>query len=301
MPKPAFVPGSTISSADVNSDFSDIATALTGSIAANGETPITGTIKFIAGTPLLPGISFTGDETTGIYYPGVNQIALAAGAVGAILVDTSQIGVGKDGSILRYVNGAVIRNVGEVTSYAGTTAPAGWFLCFGQAISRTSYPELFFVCGTQYGSGDGSTTFNLPDLRGRTVYGRDDMGGSVAGRITAAVSGVTGTTLGAAGGAQSVTIATTNLPAYTPSGSVGISDTRTWVTNPAVSIFIGSGGPGNVGGGANATSTASIAVTVSGGSISASFSGNAQGGASTPLANLSPGMILNKIIFAGRA
>ncbi len=53
---------------------------------------------------------------------------------------------------------------GGVMPFAGSTAPAGWLLCYGQAVSRSQYGELFAVLGTSYGSGDGSTTFNLPNL-----------------------------------------------------------------------------------------------------------------------------------------
>jgi microcystin-dependent protein len=73
-------------------------------------------------------------------------------------------------------------------------------LCFGQAVSRSDYASLFTAIGTTYGSGDGSTTFTLPDMRGRVAAGKDDMGGSTAGRITSGNSGITGTTLSAAGG-----------------------------------------------------------------------------------------------------
>lgn len=55
--------------------------------------------------------------------------------------------------------------VGTINAYGGTTAPDGWLLCQGQAISRTDYADLFAVIGTAYGSGDGSTTFNVPDMR----------------------------------------------------------------------------------------------------------------------------------------
>jgi microcystin-dependent protein len=57
--------------------------------------------------------------------------------------------------------------------WAGATAPAGWALEEGQAISRTTYAALFAVVGTLYGVGDGSTTFNLPNSKGRTPVGRD--------------------------------------------------------------------------------------------------------------------------------
>lgn len=92
--------------------------------------------------------------------------------------------------------------IGGMVAYGGTTAPNGWLLCFGQAISRTVYGALFLVVGTAYGSGDSSTTFNVPDKRGRVSVGKDDMGGSPANRVTNAASGISGTTLGAAGGDQ---------------------------------------------------------------------------------------------------
>jgi microcystin-dependent protein len=104
--------------------------------------------------------------------------------------------------------------VGVVVPFAGSTSPAGWFLCFGQAISRTTYAGLFATIGTTYGSGDGSTTFTLPDLRGRVVAGEDDMGGTAASRLTSGGSGITGTTLGATGGTETHTLTTAQLASH---------------------------------------------------------------------------------------
>ena len=98
--------------------------------------------------------------------------------------------------------------VGMITPFAGSTAPTGWFLCGGQEVAIASYGALYAVIGTTYGSltngsgGAGTTHFRLPDLRGRVVAGEDDMGGTAASRLTSAVSGVAGTTLGAVGGNQ---------------------------------------------------------------------------------------------------
>jgi len=92
--------------------------------------------------------------------------------------------------------------IGAMMAYGGATAPNGWLLCYGQAISRTTYALLFAKIGIAYGSGDGSTTFNVPDKRGRVSVGKDNMGGSAAGRITAAVCGLDGTVLGGSGGGQ---------------------------------------------------------------------------------------------------
>jgi hypothetical protein len=89
---------------------------------------------------------------------------------------------------------------GMIVPDAGSTAPAGYLQCFGQAIPRANYPGLFAVVGTTYGAGDGSTTFNVPDLRGIVVAGRDNMGGTSANRLSSQLSS---TTLGASGGAQS--------------------------------------------------------------------------------------------------
>jgi len=95
---------------------------------------------------------------------------------------------------------------GAVVSFAGASAPAGWLLCYGQAVSRTAYAPLFAAIGTAHGAGDGSTTFNLPDLRGRAPFGKDNMGGSAANRLTSGGSGVNGASLGASGGAETVSL-----------------------------------------------------------------------------------------------
>jgi microcystin-dependent protein len=65
---------------------------------------------------------------------------------------------------------------GTMVDFAGTVAPAGWLMCDGSAVSRTVYASLFAVVGTSYGTGDGSTTFNLPDFRGRFARYNDNMG-----------------------------------------------------------------------------------------------------------------------------
>jgi microcystin-dependent protein len=107
--------------------------------------------------------------------------------------------------------------LGGLLPYVGTTAPNSAFaLPYGQAISRTTYATLFSLVSTTFGTGDGSTTFNLPDLRGTMIAGIDNMGGSAANRITNAGSGIVGTTLGATGGAQNVTLAQSALPNISP-------------------------------------------------------------------------------------
>lgn len=103
---------------------------------------------------------------------------------------------------------------GTVLPFAGTTAPKGWCLCDGSLVSRVTYARLFAAIGTTYGAGDGTTTFKLPDLRGRSVAGVDNMGGTAANRLTSAGSGVAGATLGAVGGAESVALSVSQIPAH---------------------------------------------------------------------------------------
>lgn len=62
---------------------------------------------------------------------------------------------------------------GCVMAYSGAAAPAGWLLMDGSAVSRDTYARLFSIFGTTYGAGDGATTFNLPDARGRALVGYD--------------------------------------------------------------------------------------------------------------------------------
>ncbi|HEX3045401.1 MAG TPA: tail fiber protein [Bacillota bacterium] len=69
---------------------------------------------------------------------------------------------------------------GVINPFSGTVAPPGWLLCYGQDVSRSTYAALFAVIGITYGSGNGSNTFNVPDFRGRTPIGKDNMGGTSA-------------------------------------------------------------------------------------------------------------------------
>lgn len=99
--------------------------------------------------------------------------------------------------------------VGSMTAMAAAAIPNGWLICGGQAVSRTTYAALWNAIGITYGPGDGVTTFNVPDLRGRIPVGLDNMGGTDAGRLN--VPNV----LGGAGGAQTVTLTAAEMPSHT--------------------------------------------------------------------------------------
>jgi microcystin-dependent protein len=123
-----------------------------------------------------------------------------------------------------YVDSAVPSGV--IFPYAGSAAPTGYLLCYGQAVSRSTYAALFAAIGTSYGVGDGTTTFNVPDLRGRVPAGKDDMGGAAASRLTSTTMSPDGATLAAVGGAQTVTLTQANLPSgISLTGSIPYSAT----------------------------------------------------------------------------
>lgn len=168
----------------------------------------------------------------------------------------------------QYVDGAVSATpgafpAGTITPFAGSTAPSGWLLCYGQAVSRTTYAALYSAIGVAYGSGDGSTTFNLPDLRGRVPAGVDNMGGSDAARLDWA------NTLGTNGGAQTHTLQTSEMPAHDHPASLGGS----------------AGGDGSGLAWASTSTTNAIAIQNTGG-----------GGAHN---NMQPTILLNYVICTG--
>ncbi len=92
--------------------------------------------------------------------------------------------------------------VGAVTAYVSSNAPNGWLNCEGQELYRGDYPALFEVIGTTYGAGNGTTTFNLPDLKGRAIVGQG------------AGSGLTARSMGATGGAETHTLSTDEMPSH---------------------------------------------------------------------------------------
>jgi microcystin-dependent protein len=131
-----------------------------------------------------------------------------------IYYDSFWVEVGNTGAV--DITTDTIIPAGMIMPTAGSVEPSGWLYCYGQNLNRTTYARLFTAVGTTYGSGDGSTTFGMPDLRGRTIAGKDNMGGTTASRLTAGVSGITGTTLGAVGGSEA-------LATHTHTGTTGIN------------------------------------------------------------------------------
>lgn len=126
-------------------------------------------------------------EPKGVAAATINQLYLSDGAGSGTWTDVST------------VVGTTNREVGEIVSFGGTSAPSNWLLCDGSTVSRTTYSALYAVTGDAFGEGDGSTTFHVPDLRGTFLRGFDNTAGNdpdSASRTALNTGGNTGDNIG---------------------------------------------------------------------------------------------------------
>jgi len=187
-------------------------------------------------------------------------------------------------AIINWILGAVSDStatavpVGCVLEYTGIVAPAGWLICQGQAVSRTTYASLFSVISTSYGSGDGSTTFNLPDLRGRVVVG------------AGAGAGLTNRPLASGGGEENHTLSWYEMATHYH----GISDPSHahGLGNALIHLHASSVGLGSPAAGQNAQGDSSLSSAAAGTGIS----GTQNAGANFAHNNMQPYTALNRII-----
>lgn len=285
LPEAPFVPNTAILSAEVNSDFDDIADALTGSVAADGQTLMTGPLQGFPGSLALPGYTWTTDPNTGRYHSAADEMKDVVGGVAAATISATGVEFPLGASV---AGTSLVMPAGVMVPYGGATAPTGWLLCFGQSVLRADFPALFTAIGTAYGSADG-THFTLPDLRGRVPAGKDNMGGSAASRLTATTMTPDGVTLAAVGGAQTVTLSQANLPAAT---------LTTTITDPghahALTAPVTFAGPGTAGGSPNNIVQAGSANTQS--ATTGITASTALGGSGTATDKIQPSIVVNYII-----
>jgi microcystin-dependent protein len=223
----------------------DIASAATTDIGAvegsthdiTGTTTITGFGTVRAG--ILKILQFDGvltithNATSLILKFGQNHLTTAGDILAFVSEDS-----GNWREVWRNVAGGAVVP-GTITIDAGTSAPDGWLLCYGQAVSRTTYSAIFARLSTTYGDGDESTTFNLPDLRGRVVAGLDDMGGTSADRLTNQSGGVDGDTLGEVGGADTHTLTEAEMPEHRH--DVSLTDATGGAASPPTALLSATG------------------------------------------------------------
>lgn len=261
----SFSSGSTISSSAMNANFTDVSTEITNSLPRDGQAGMTGQFKAASGTPSLPGMSFGSDTDTGFYRKASNTIGAVVGGAEVGTIDSN--GFNSTLGVL------VPIPTGVILPYGATSAPTGWVRCNARTIGNASSSAteranadtetLFTFLWTNYGdsvcavsSGRGisaaadyaaNKTIALPDLRGRGLFGLDDMGNSAASRLGSVITSQT--TNGASGGSETVTLTESQMPshthtgthAHTHTGAVGTVSTTTAQSAPSFSAVTGVG------------------------------------------------------------
>lgn len=291
----------------------DILGAGTEFIAISGTTTIT---SFGTGADSKRFVRATGafkitHNATSLICPGGYDITTVAGDTFIVISDSSS-----NCRIYAYSRNSFVPPrlpIGTIADFAGSSAPTGWLLCYGQEVSRTTYAALFALLGTTYGAGDASTTFNLPDCRGRVRAGLDNMGGSSAARLSTVF---TSTSLGQTGGAQQITLTSGEIPAHTHSFSAttstdgahthfafkDTSNTGITLTSSNYPTYIYNVGNPSSGYHIYGTTSAesNIGLTSSNGdhthTISGTTGSSGTGGAHD---NVQPTIVFNTIIYAG--
>lgn len=185
-------------------------TTLTVTADTGVTLPVTGTLATLAGIETLTNKTLTA--------PVINTGNLGSASVAATQA-TADNSTKLATTAYADAAAALALPPGVFFPYAGSTAPTGYLLCDGSAVSRATYANLFTAISTTYGVGNGTTTFNIPDMRGRVPAGADAMGGTPANRLgSGATGGITGSaTAGAVGGEQSHQLTTSELASHSHS------------------------------------------------------------------------------------
>jgi len=144
---------------------------------------------------------------------------------------------------------------GVILPYGAASAPTGWLLCDGTAVSRTTYADLFAIVSTTFGTGDGSTTFNLPDMRGKFPLGKAASGtGSSLGGTGGSIDHThTGPSHTHTGPSHTHTATTSAANAATGGGGSGANNTEQAHTHTLTTSASGTGNTGSSGTGDTGT------------------------------------------------
>lgn len=170
-----------------------------GNLTVNGTSTLTGAVTATGG--VTGAITSSNATITGGTITGITDLAVADGGTGSSTLAANSVLLGNGTSALQTVAPSTSGNVltsngttwtsaapvvpipsGAVMHFAMSTAPTGWLIANGTAVSRTTYAALFAAIGTTFGAGDGSTTFNLPELRGEFIRNWDNGRGVDSGR-----------------------------------------------------------------------------------------------------------------------
>lgn len=179
-----------------------------GTTAQRPASPAAGMIRYNTTTGALE--AYQNDA-----WGNFSDIALTSMADSTVKGRAVGAGTGAPANLTRAQVQRLVYNIGTAYPTFNTTADDGFVFPFGQNLNRTTYAALFAKYGTAYGVGDGSTTFGIPDVRGRVLAGKDDMGGVSANRLTNQSGGLDGDVLGAAGGAETHTLTSAQVPSHT--------------------------------------------------------------------------------------
>jgi microcystin-dependent protein len=200
--------------------------------------------------------------------------------------------------------------VGSIYMFAGAVAPSGYAVCDGTAVSRSTYAELFGIIGTTYGAGDGSTTFNLPDLSGRVPLGVStamllgDSGGEEAHVLTVNEIPQHLHTVPQHGHTDNIVIQTPELshtvtqPAYNyerPNGTTNMGNARPNVTSYSGTSSVDASRSGSIA----VEDHAGGVCTVTGGVTDAPDFDTETSGQDEGHSNMQPYLTLNFIIYTG--
>ena len=200
----------------------------------------------------------------------INDFAVGGWSMGATYYRVWHAGNDGSGSGLdadtldgKHANDSSILNpTGSIIMYGAASAPGGYYLCEGAAISRSTYSALFAVIGTTYGTGDGSTTFNVPDFRDRAPYGASTftLGSKTAGEVNSSGQNSTGT--GTSGSSGASTVANNTGTGTTGTGTTGSATSGgTAPSIPASTYNTGSGTSGGSGASTVAANTGNAGAT----------------------------------------